>query len=72
MRTVTCHGQLSGSARGALDVEELDLPVSSIEDILEIVSILIPASEGPSPNNVRIDWVRLEKRGGGNQRRRRA
>ena len=42
MHTVTSHGQLQSKWRP----KQSDVPVSSIEDILEIVSIF-PVSEGP-------------------------
>jgi len=43
---------------------QIDIPVSSIEDILEMVSIVIPASEGPSPDSARYD-LGVMKTGGG-------
>jgi hypothetical protein len=54
MRTVTADQLRVSEGRVCLTVN--DIPVSSIEDILDIVSIVFPVTGEPSPDNVRIDW----------------
>jgi hypothetical protein len=63
MRTVTFHGQFGPNKA---DCNQPDIPVSSIEDILEIVSIF-PVSERPVQGFwvTRRKWVRGEGRKGG-------
>lgn len=52
-------------AEGWLQLEKLGLPVSSIEDILEMVSILKQASKVPRLRRARIGWGRWGKTIGG-------